>query len=80
MFQLPYGAIGIGIGIILGVWAFLRAETAGGRVLVAGLAIAIFFLPVIWRGPAGPIARLIGQMLFGIGCYIFIKLRGVPLR
>ena len=77
---LPYEAIGIGVGVILGVWALLQAETAAGRVLVIALMIAIFFLPVVWSGRGGHIARLIAWMLFGIGCYIFIKVRGVPLR
>jgi hypothetical protein len=80
MIQIPYGAIGVGIGLILGVWALVEAESAGGRVLIAALMVAIFFLPVIWRGPGGQIVRLVGWVLFGIGCYIFIKVRGVPIR
>ena len=78
--QLPYDAVGIGIGIILGVAAFLQAESTGGRVLIAALMIAIFFLPVVWRGPGGQLARLIGWIVFGIGCYVFIKLRGLAIR
>jgi hypothetical protein len=78
--QLPYDAVGIGIAVILGVWALLQAETAGGRILIAGLMIAIFFLPAVWRGPGGHLARLIGWIVFGIGCYVFIKLRGLPIR
>jgi hypothetical protein len=80
MIQIPYGAIGIGIGLVLGIWALVEADSAGARVLIAGLMLAIFFLPVLWRGPAGHVARLIGWVLFGIGCYIFIKARGAPLR
>jgi len=77
--MLPYGAIGVGIGVVLGVWALVEAETAGGRILIAALMIAIFFLPVIWRGLAGQIARLIAWIVFGAGCYVFIKLREVPI-
>jgi len=80
MVQIPYDAVGIGIGIILGVWALLQAESTGGRILIAALMIAIFLLPVVWRGPGGHLARLIGWVVFGIGCYVFIKLRGVPIR
>ncbi|HVP91346.1 MAG TPA: hypothetical protein VMS75_09030 [Terriglobales bacterium] len=80
MIQIPYDAVGIGIGIILGVWALVQAESAGGRVLIAGLMLAIFFLPAVWGGPGGHLARLIAWVVFGIGCYVYIKLRGVPLR
>jgi len=78
--MIPYGAIGIGVGVILGVWALVEAETAGGRVFLAALMIAIFFLPVIWRGPGGQLAQLVAWVVFGVGCYVYIKLRGVPLR
>ena len=77
--QLPYDVIGVGIAVVLGVWALLQAETAGGRLLVAAVMIAVFFLPANWRGRAGQMARLIGWIVFGIGCYIFIRLRGVPV-
>ena len=80
MIQIPYDAIGIGIGVILGVWALVQAESDGGRVLIAALMLAIFFLPVVWSGRGGHLARLIAWVVFGIGCYIYIKLRGVPLR
>ena len=78
--QLPYDAVGIGIAVILGVWALLQAESTGGRLLIAGLMVAIFFLPAVWPGPGGHLARLVGWIVFGAGCYIFIKLRGVPVR
>jgi hypothetical protein len=78
--QVPYDAVGIGIAVILGVWALLQAETTAGRILIGGLMVAIFFLPAVWRGPGGHLARLIGWIVFGIGCYVFIKLRGVPIR
>lgn len=78
--MIPYGAIGIGVGIILGVLAFVEAGSVGGRVLIAALMVAIFLLPVVWRGSGGQIARLIAWVVFGIGCFVFIKLRGVPVR
>jgi hypothetical protein len=78
--MIPYGAIGIGVGIILGVLAFVEAGSAGGRTLIAALVVAIFLLPVVWRGPGGQIARLVAWAVFGIGCYVFIKLRGAPVR
>jgi hypothetical protein len=80
MIQIPYDAIGIGVGLILGVWALIEAETAGGRVFIAALMLAIFLLPVVWRGPGGHITRLVAWAVFGIGCYVFIKLRGAPVR
>ena len=78
--MIPYAAIGVGIGVILGIWALVQAKTAGGRILIAALMIAVFFLPAVWRGPAGRLAQFIGWILFGIGCYLFIKLRDLPIR
>ncbi|HYA48160.1 MAG TPA: hypothetical protein VEG35_00555 [Burkholderiales bacterium] len=78
--MIPYAAIGIGIGIILGVWALVQAESARGRILIVTLMVVIFFLPAVWRGSGGYLARFVAWIVFGIGCYIFIKLRGVLVR
>lgn len=78
--MIPYTAIGIGVSFILGVWAFTLAETNGGRIFIAGAMVFLFFLRVLWRGGAGGIVWLVGWMLFGIGCLIFIRTRGVGIR
>jgi hypothetical protein len=78
--QIPYTAIGLGISIFLGVWAFIEAETDGGRVMIAAVMAILFLLRIFWRGPAGSLVWLIACMIFGIGCYIFIKWRGVGIR
>jgi ABC-type dipeptide/oligopeptide/nickel transport system permease component len=73
---IPYGAIVIVVGVVLGVWAFLEAGSAAGRLLVAALMVAIFVVPSIWRGTRGQVARFVALSVFGIGCYLFVKLRG----
>ena len=77
---IPYQAIGIGIGFILGIWAFILAETAKGRAFISITMILIFFLPVVWRHPASGLISFIGWIVFGMGCFIFIKWRGVGIR
>lgn len=77
---INYGAIGVGIGLLLGIWAFIEAESIKGRVFIVTTMICLFFLPVLWRRSAAFIASYIGWAVFGIGCYIFIKLRGVGIR
>jgi len=76
---IPYQAIGIGLGFLLGIWAFIEADTFKGRVFIAATMITIFFLPVVWRHPAGGIVSFICWIVFGLGCYIFLKWRGVGI-
>jgi hypothetical protein len=80
MVGIPYGAIAIGIALLLGVWAVIEAETTTGRVLIISVLIVLFILPALWRGAAGRLAQIVGSAVFGIGCYIFIKLKGVGIR
>ena len=77
---IPYHLIGIGIGFLLGIWAFIVAETAKERVFISIIMIIIFFLPVVWHDPASKLISSIGWVVFGIGCYIFIKWQGVGIR
>jgi hypothetical protein len=74
---IPYQAIGIGLGFLLGIWAFVEADSVGGRVFVGAAMAAIFFLPVVWRSAAAGIVSFVCWMIFGLGCYIFLKYRGV---
>ncbi len=76
---IPYHLIGIGIGFLLGIWAFILAETAKGRAFISITMILIFFLPVVWRHPASGLVSFIGWIVFGMGCFIFIKWRGVEI-
>jgi formate/nitrite transporter FocA (FNT family) len=80
MIQIPYAAIATGIAVLLGIWAFVEAESAAGRVVIAVLMLVIFVLSAVWRSEAGRVAGLIAWSVFGIGCYVFVKLRGVAIR
>jgi hypothetical protein len=73
---IPYQAIGIGLGFLLGILAFIEADTAGGRTFIASTMLVIFMLPVIWRSGAAGLVSFILWVVFGAGCYIFLKLRG----
>jgi hypothetical protein len=77
---INYGAICVGVGLLLGIWAFIEAESVEGRVFIVTTMVCLFFLPVLWRRSAAFIVSYIGWAVFGIGCYIFIKLRGVGIR
>lgn len=78
--QIPYSAIGIGIAVIFGVWAFVVAETAKERVVIAGAAGLIFLVGAMFRSVAGQIIALIGWIVYGIGCVIFLRLNGMMVR
>jgi hypothetical protein len=76
---IPYQAIGIGIGFLLGIWAFIVADSVKGRVFIAAAMAAIFFLPVVWRTAPASLISFICWIGFGLGCYIFLKYRGVGI-
>ncbi|HOW85401.1 MAG TPA: hypothetical protein P5119_07830 [Candidatus Aminicenantes bacterium] len=78
--QIPYQAIGIGIAVILGVWAFVVAETAKERAVIAGFAILIFLVGSTFRSLAGQVVSLAGWILYGIGCIVFLRLNGMEIR
>jgi hypothetical protein len=77
---MNYAAICVGIGLLLGIWALIEAESVKGRVFIVTTMICLFFLPVLWRRSAAFIVSYTGWAVFGIGCYLFIKLRGVGIR
>jgi len=77
---IPYQLIGIGLAAMLGVWALIVAESVEGRVLIAAIMAILFFLPFVWRGRAAHWISFLGWIIFGAGCYFFLKWRGVGLR
>ena len=78
--QIPYSAIGIGIAVIFGVWAFIIAETIKARAVIAGVAVLIFLAGAIFRSPAGQLVALIGWVAYGVGCIVFLRLNGMEVR
>ncbi len=78
--QIPYSAIGIGIAVIFGIWAYIVAETAKERAVIAGIAILVFFVGAILRSRAGQVISLIGWVLYGIGCIIYLRFNGMEIR
>lgn len=78
--QIPYSAIGIGIAVIFGVWAFVVAESAKERAVIAGAAALIFLVGAMFRSAAGQLIALIGWIVYGIGCFIFLRLNGMMVR
>ena len=78
--QIPYSAIGIGIAVIFGVWAFVVAETVKERSVIAGAALLAFLAGSIFHSRAGQLVVLIGWVVYGIGCIIFLRLNGLEIR
>jgi len=74
---IPYQAIGIGLGFLLGIWAFIVADTVRGRISIAAAMAGIFLLPVVWRSAAADLVSFILWIIFAVGCYIFLRWRGV---
>jgi hypothetical protein len=78
--QIPYSAVGIGIAVIFGVWAFIVAETGRERAAIAGFAVLVFLVGSIFRSRTGQFIALVGWIAYGIGCIIFLRLNGMEVR
>jgi hypothetical protein len=78
--QIPYTAIGMGIAVLLGVWAFIVAETDRERAVVVAIPVVLFLIRLIFSSPAGRLISLVGFMLYGIGCIIFLRYNGIAVR
>jgi len=78
--QIPYAAIGIGIAVIMGIWAFLVAETIKQRAVIAGAPLLIILAGSLFRPFAGQLVALFGWIIYGVGCIIFLRLNGLEVR
>jgi hypothetical protein len=78
--QIPYAAIGTGIVLLLGVWAFVVAETALARVLIAAIPTAILLVRWLFRPVPGRLVSFVALMLYGVGLVVFLRLSGVRVR
>jgi hypothetical protein len=78
--QIPYAAIGIGVAVIFGVWAFMVAETAKERAIIAGIPAVIFLIRILLASLAGELISLIGWVLYGIGCIVYLRYNGMVIR
>lgn len=78
--QIPYAAIGMGVAILLGVWAFIVAETERARAVIVGIPVVVFLVRLIFPSAAGRLVSLIGWMFYGLGCIIYLRLNGIGVR
>ena len=78
--QIPYTAIGMGVAILLGVWAFVVAETGKERAVIVGIPVVVFLIRLIFPSPAGRLISLVGWMVYGIGCIIYLRYNGIAIR
>jgi len=78
--QIPYSAIGIGIAVLFGIWAFVVADSAKERTVISGAALLIFLAGMILRSRTGRVVSLAGWVVYGIGCIIYLRLHGMEIR
>ena len=68
------------MALLVGVWAIIVAESAKGRIIIAAIMAGIFFVSVVWRSKAAQLISFLAWIVFGISCYLFVKLRGIGTR
>jgi len=77
--QIPYRAIGIGVGLSLGIWAFAHAETRGKTIIASAMAV-LFFLPVLIPASWASTVSGIGWAFLGVASYVYLRWAGVAIR
>lgn len=77
--KIPYLLIVNIIVLIIFVFAFIAAETKG-KIILATIMALLFILPFLFPIPAVGWACYIGKLIFGIGCYIYIRSHGFLRR
>jgi hypothetical protein len=80
MIQIPYQGIGIGIALLFGVRAFVVAETVRARALIAGIPVVVLLAGAFFPSRAGRLIALIGWVIYGIGCILYLKRNGMEVR
>ena len=78
--QIPYAAIGIGVAILFGVWAFLVADTVRERAIILIAPLLALVAPSLVPSRAGRAISLVLWMAYGIGCIIYLRLNGLEIR
>jgi hypothetical protein len=77
--MIPYAAIGLGIAAILGIWAYLVAETIRERAVIAVIPVVVFLIHIMFPSPIGRLISTMGWMIYGIGCIIYLRYSGVRI-
>ena len=77
---IPYGTIGFGIALLVGIWAAILAETDRERLTIVVIMVGLFLLRFVWPGATGRLVGGIAWLVFGIGAILFIKWKGVGIR
>jgi hypothetical protein len=78
--QIPYTEFGMGVAILLGIWAFVIAETERQKAVIAGIPVVLFLIRLIFPSPAGRLVSLVGWMIYGLGCIIYLRYKGIAVR
>jgi hypothetical protein len=78
--QIPYREIGRGIAVLIGAWAFVVAETVRARALIAGIPVVVLLAGAFFPSRADRLIALIGWVIYGIGCILYLKRNGMEVR
>jgi hypothetical protein len=78
--QIPYAAIGLGLALFVGVWAFVVAEAEEDKAVILIAAAIAFGLRFVFPSRTGRLVSLVACMIYGIGCLVYLRLNGVGIR
>ena len=76
MLRNPYPIIINFLVLIFFLLAFLSAEFKG-KMIILGIAVVLFGLPTIVSLGSIAWAVYAGKVIFGLGCYLFIRKQGL---
>ena len=73
--MIPYLLIVNIITLIVFIFAFITAE-AKGKIILATIMALLLILPYLLPIREVELASFAGKVIFGIGCYLYIKMHG----
>ena len=79
MLTIPYELIANIIVLIVFIFAFITAETKG-KIILATIAAFLLILPYIFPTREVALAGFVGKAIFGIACYLYLKMSGFLKR
>jgi hypothetical protein len=73
---IPYLLIVNIITLIIFIFAFITAETKG-KIILATIMALLLIIPYLFPIREVEFVCFIGKVIFGIGCYLYIRMHGI---
>ena len=78
--RIPDQEIGPGIAVLMGIWAFIVADTIEERAVISGIPAIVFLIPVVLRSATARLVSQLGWLFYGVGGIVYLRYKGLGIR